>query len=381
VARATARRIGLPESTQRALYEVAEFWRGGSAPQGLRSDEIAVGARVARVAADAMFFNDLGGADAAVAAVVKRAGGMLDPEIVDVFVADAQVLLAEVGPEAGDPRDRILEVEPEPVLECGPDDIVRVAAAFGDLADLKSAYFHGHSTEVARLGAGAARRVGLDDDAVRRVEIAGLLHDVGRVAISNLIWEKPGSLTRAEWEQVRMHGYHSERVLATSASLEPMAVTAGMHHERLDGSGYHRGCRANDVAAEARLVAAADAFAAMVRSRPHRDALPPEAAAKALTADARAGRLDREATTAVLAEAGQSHRRRTADMRPAGLTRREVEVLGLMAQGCTNAAIAERLFISRRTAEHHVQHVYTKIGASTRAAAALFAVQHDLLPK
>jgi DNA-binding NarL/FixJ family response regulator len=154
-----------------------------------------------------------------------------------------------------------------------------------------------------------------------------------------------------------------------------------MHHERLDGSGYHRGCRANDVAAEARLVAAADAFAAMVRSRPHRDALPPEAAAKALTADARAGRLDREATTAVLAEAGQSHRRRTADMRPAGLTRREVEVLGLMAQGCTNAAIAERLFISRRTAEHHVQHVYTKIGASTRAAAALFAVQHDLLPK
>jgi HD-GYP domain-containing protein (c-di-GMP phosphodiesterase class II) len=381
VARATARRIGLPEGTQRALYEIAEFWNGGAAPQGLRGDEIAVGARVARVAADAVFFDDVGGADRAVAAVTRRAGGVLDPAIADVFVAAAGDLLAEVGPDAGDPRDRIMEVEPGPVLECQPDDVAGIAAAFGDLADLKSPYFHGHAAEVARLAVGAGGRVGLGPSALHSLEIAALLHDVGRVGISNVIWEKKGALTRAEWEQVRMHGYHAERVLANAQSLESMAVTAGMHHERLDGSGYHRGCRTTDIGVEARLIAAADAFAALSQPRPYRSAFTPGDAASELSADARAGRLDPDVVAAVLAEAGQRDHHRAADMRPAGLSNREAEVLGLMAQGCSNAAIGERLFISRRTAEHHVQHVYTKIGASTRAAAALFAIQHDLLPK
>jgi DNA-binding NarL/FixJ family response regulator len=256
-----------------------------------------------------------------------------------------------------------------------------VAAAFGDLADLKSPYFHGHSAEVTRLAVGAARRAGLDGPAVQRVEIAALLHDVGRVGISNAIWEKEGPLTRAEWEQVRMHGYHSERVLASASSLEPVAVIAGMHHERLDGSGYHRCSRSREISAEARLLAAADAFAARLQARPHRPAQSAEHAAGELVAEGKAGRLDRDAVAAVLVEAGQGDRRRPAQMRPAGLTEREVEVLGLVAQGCSNSAVAERLFISRRTAEHHVQNMYTKIGASTRAAAALFAVQHDLLPK
>ncbi len=379
VARATAARLGLPQSTQRALHEVAEAWQGGSAPQGLRGDDIALAARVARVAADAVFFDDVGGVDRAVLAVRLRAGGVLDPDIADAFISAAADVLAEVGPDAGDPRDRILDVEPAPVLEREPADMIAVAAAFGDLADLKSRFFHGHSAEVARMAVAAGRLVGLDPVALHRLEVAGLLHDVGRVGISNRVWEKPGPLTRAEWEQVRMHGYHSERVLATSASLEPMAVVAGMHHERLDGSGYHRGCRASEIGVEARLLGAADAYVALCHARPHREALSREAAAKELRAQARSRRLDSDAVAAVLAVAGQGAARRVADLRPAGLTNREVEVLRLMAAGHSNAVIGERLFISRRTAEHHVQHVYTKIGASTRAAAALFAVQYDLL--
>ena len=381
VARATAGRIGLPESTQRALYEVGEFWRGGAAPQGLSGDRISVAARVARVAADAVFFDDVGGAERAVTAVRKRAGGVLDPAIVEVFSAGAGDLLAEAGAEMGDPRDRILEVEPGPVLECEPGDVRSVAAAFGDLADLKSPYFHGHAAGVARLAVGAGRRVGLGASALDRLDVAALLHDVGRVGVSNAIWEKAGPLARAEWEQVRLHGYHSERILATAASLEPVAVTAGMHHERLDGSGYHRCSRARDVGVEARLLAAADTFAALSQPRPHRAALAPAEAADVLRSEARAGRLDPDVVGAVLGEAGERDGRRRADLRPSGLTDREVEVLGLVAQGCSNASIAERLFISRRTAEHHVQHVYAKIGASTRAGAALFAVQHDLLPR
>jgi HD-GYP domain-containing protein (c-di-GMP phosphodiesterase class II) len=232
--------------------------------------------------------------------------------------------------------------------------------------------------DVARLAAGGARRLGLGDPEVGRIEIAGFLHDVGRVGVSNAVWEKPVPLTRVEWEQVRMHGYYSERILASSPSLEPISTTAGMHHERLDGSGYHRCSSAAAIPMAARILAVADAFAAMIRARPHRSSLTEEQAARQLTAEAEAGRFDHDATAAVLAEAGQQFgaRRRA---RPAGLSDRETEVLALIAEGLSNAGVAQRLFISRRTAEHHAQHVYAKIGVSTRAAAALFAVQHDLV--
>ena len=118
-----------------------------------------------------------------------------------------------------------------------------LAAVFGDVADLKFPALHGHSSGVAALAREAARRLRLDDRTCSELEIAAHLHDLGRLAVTNAIWEKPGPLTSAEWEQVRMHAYHSERILATSSTLEALAPLVGMHHERLDGSGYHRGCR------------------------------------------------------------------------------------------------------------------------------------------
>jgi HD-GYP domain-containing protein (c-di-GMP phosphodiesterase class II) len=377
VARTTARRLGLPDSLQRALYEIHEWWQGGGAPRGLEGEEIALPARIARVASDAALFDDIGGPELAADALRRRAGGMLDPAIVHVFVANARALLAEAN--AGDPRQRILELEPEPAIERNQNELPEVAAAFGDLADLKTPFTHGHSREVARLARAAAETLRLDAASVSRLHVAALLHDLGRVGISNRIWEKPGSLTAAEWEQVRMHPYHSERILATSRALEPIASMAGMHHERLDGSGYHRGCRARDIPAACRVLAAADAFQAMTQTRPHRGALTPEQAGEELVGDSRAGRLDPDAVAAVLEAAGQRTSGRRRDLRPAGLSEREIQVLRLVAEGCSNPQIAKRLHISRRTAEHHVQHVYSKIGVSSRAAAALFALEHDLL--
>jgi HD-GYP domain-containing protein (c-di-GMP phosphodiesterase class II) len=375
VARDTAGRLGLPGSTQQALYHLFEAWVGGWVPSGLKGDDIAVGSRVARAAMDAAFFGQLGGVDAAITALGRRAGVLLDPAVVATFREHAAELLAEA--ERGDPRDRLLEVEPEPVIERDDTQLTDIAAAFGDLADVKMPFLHGHARAVARLASGAARRLGLDDGEVRRVELAGFLHDVGRVGVSNAVWEKPASLTRLEWEQVRMHPYYSERILAGSPSLEPVSVLVGMHHERLDGSGYHRGCAAVAVPLGARLIAAADAFAAMLQPRPHRPAIAGEQAARELMADAEAGRLDHDAAVAVLTAAGHQTSQRRA--RPAGLSDREAEVLTLIAAGCSNSEVAERLFISRRTAEHHAQHIYAKIGVSTRAAAALFAVRHDLV--
>jgi HD-GYP domain-containing protein (c-di-GMP phosphodiesterase class II) len=302
---------------------------------------------------------------------------VLDPSLVKAFVANAAALMAEAS--VGDPRERILEVEPRPVVERDQHELCEVAAAFGDLADLKTPFTHGHSGAVARLATSAAERLHVDVGTTSRLQVAGLLHDLGRVGVSNAIWEKPGPLTAAEWEQVRMHPYYSERILTTSVALEPAARLAGTHHERLDGSGYHRGCKAREIPLAARILAAADAFEAMTERRPQREAMSRDQAADQLATDSRAGRLDADAVSAVLDIAGQLRPARRRNLRPAGLSDREVEVLRLVAQGCSNPEIAERLYVSRRTAEHHVQHIYTKIGVSSRAAAALFALEHDLL--
>jgi HD-GYP domain-containing protein (c-di-GMP phosphodiesterase class II) len=377
VAREIARRIGLTDDVQRSLHQVKECWNGSGRPRSLQGEEILLPARIARVATEAVLFGDLGGVDLAVRALTRRAGGMLDPSLVSKFVANAPGLLA--GADAGDPRELILESEPMPVAEKDESELPRLAAAFGDLADLKTPFTHGHSKEVARLVKAAAESLRLDSEVVGRLHVAGLLHDLGRVGISDAIWEKPGPLTGAEWEQVRLHAYHSERILATSQALEPAARIAGMHHERLDGSGYHRGCPARDLSVAARVLAAADAFQAMTEERPHRHALGAKRAADELRIAARSGQLDPDAVAAVIEAAGQRRSRRR-DLRPAGLSEREIEVLRLVSTACTNREIAEHLHISRRTAEHHVQHIYAKIGVSTRSAAAFFALEHDLLP-
>ena len=375
VARQTAARIGLPDSVQESLFQHSEAWNGEGAPRGLKGDDIVMAARIQRLSEDAAFFDDMGGIDLAVEALRKRAGGVLDPDLVEAFVADADGLLAEAN--SGDPRDRIVEVEPQPIAERTEADLISVARAFADVADLKTPFMHNHSTRVADLATLAAERGKLEASTTATLHLAALLHDVGRVGVSDVIWEKPGRLTTAEWEHVRMHPYHSERILAVSRTLQPIARLAGIHHERLDGSGYYRGCTAAEIPMEGRILAAADAFVAMTQDRPYREAMEPDLAAEELRTDARAGRLDPDAVAAVLDGAGQG--KRSEDLRPLGLSDREMEVLRLVAQGRSNPEIAKLLTISRRTAEHHVQHIYSKIGVSTRPGAALFAVQHNLL--
>ena len=376
VAAGTARRLRLGEGVERALGEMFEWWNGNGPPRGLAGEQIALAARVARVASLAMFFDRVGGAEAAVRAVRARSGGILDPTVCERFVAAAPRLLGEAG--AGDALERVLEAEPHPWRLVAGAELDSVARTFADLVDLKSPFFHGHSSGVAELAERAAGAFGLDGDETVALRRAALLHDVGRVAVPTGVWEKRAPLSAAEWERVRLHAYHSERVLVRSAALAPLAAVAGMHHERLDGSGYHRGAKAAALPAAARLLAAADAFQAMTQQRPHRAALPAEAAARELESEGRRGRLDSEAVRAVCAAAGERpSSRRSA--RPAGLSEREVEVLRLLAQGCSNREIGGRLWISPKTAGHHVQHIYAKIGVSTRAAAALFALEHDLL--
>jgi HD-GYP domain-containing protein (c-di-GMP phosphodiesterase class II) len=376
VGSATARRLGLPKEVQRALFHVQEWWNGKGAPARLAGDDIPLAARLAALADIACLFDGIGGPDLATSAVTSRAGGILDPHLADQFAREATALLDELN--AADARELVLAAEPTPHAMISDGHLLEAAAAFGDLADLKTPYTHGHSDGVATLAEAAGRSLGLSGPDVRQLRLAALLHDLGRVAISNAVWEQPRSLRSDEWEQVRLHPYYSERILTGSEALRPVARWAGMHHERLDGSGYHRGCGPGDLPMPVRILAAADAFHGMTQLRPHRAALPSERAAAKVREQAGVGRLDPDAVEAVLSAAGEK-RPRVRRTWPAGLSDREVEVLALVAQGCANKEIARRLVISRRTAEHHVQHIYTKIGVSSRAAAALFAMEHHLL--
>jgi DNA-binding CsgD family transcriptional regulator len=168
-------------------------------------------------------------------------------------------------------------------------------------------------------------------------------------------------------------------MLRQSDALAQLGAIAVQHRERLDGSGYPHGLSGSAISRHARIVGAADAYQAMREQRPYRNARSAEDAANELRAEVRAGRLDGDVVEAVLGAAGHRVSRRREG--PAGLTPREIEVLGLLARGLSNKEIARRLFISPKTVGNHVEHIYAKIGASSRARASLFAMQHGLLPE
>ncbi len=373
-----AGRLGLGQQVAVAISQQFERWDGTGGPRGLAKDEITLPARLSEVATQALLFHQAGGADAVMSMLRDRSGGWFDPSIAGAFQRYGEELLR--ANDAVDPWQAVLEAEPAPTRHVRPGELDRVAHCFADMVDLKSTYTLGHSTTVAELAELAARSVGLDESAVTDLRRAALLHDLGKVGVSSGIWDKPGALTRSEREQVRLHPYHTERILACSPVLAQLGRIAGLHHERLDGSGYHHGLAAAAIPVSARVLASADTFQTLTQERPHRVAHSPALAAERLAEEARSGRLDTDCVRAVIEAAGQATApARTS--RPSGLSDREVEVLRLVARGLSNKQIAEALVISRRTAEHHVQHVYAKIGTSTRAAAALFAMEHDLLPR
>ena len=307
----------------------------------------------------------------------ERRGRAYDPAVVDAFEQVGPDVLSEL--DGVDEWEAALAREPEPVITVEPDGLDAVLTAFADFGDLKSPWIRGHSRRVAWLADEAGRHAGLDDATCDDLRRAGLVHDLGRVVVENGIWDKLGPLTTSEWEQVRLHPYFTERILGRCRSLASLVEPASSHHERLDGSGYHRSLAGESLSRSARILAAADVFAALTAGRPHRPAFGDDGhAARTLEAEA-TGHLDANAVACVLAAAG----RRAAPPPPgwpADLTDREVEVLRLIARRAgQHREVGQQLFIAPKTVGRHVENLYAKIGVSSRAAAAVFAMEHRLL--
>ena len=379
VARMLAEELGFDADTRRSLDQVFERWDGRGMPGGLRGEQITLPARIMHVARDAAAFHQAGGRQAAVEMVRQRAGGGFDPRIAAAFCGHAEHILESI--EAPSVWDLVIDQEPgiRPVLD-GPA-AQRACAAMADFTDLKSFHTPGHSRAVAALAAAAAECLGLRTDDVTLVRHAGLVHDLGRVTVPVTVWDRAGPLNRDEWEKVRLHAYFTARVLEPSGYLRRLSETASCHHERLDGSGYPRGCRGDALSAAARVLAAADTYQAMTEPRPHRDRHPSQTVARTVLRQVRDGRLDGAAVEAVLHVAGHVAARRQRAARIADLTDREIEVLVLLARGLTTRQIAGRLGMAAKTADHHVQRIYSKIGVSSRAAATVFAMRHQLVPQ
>ena len=370
-----AEQIGLDEAVCVAIRQGYEQWDGKGFPGRLRGEEICLPARLVQLAGPVEVVARRRGVEAAVAVARRHRGTQFDPAVVDLFCSRAPELLD--GLDQASDWDTVLGTEPELSRRVSGAGLDRVLEAMADLVDMKSPYLAGHSRGVANLASAAARVAGYPDDDVAVLRRAGLIHDLGRLGVSNAIWDKPGPLAEAESERVRLHPYLTDRMLARVGALSRSRELAARHHERLDGSGYPRGLTAAALTPPDRLLAAADAYHAMTEPRPHRDPLGPGPAARELRAEVTGGRLDSEAAEAVLAAAG--HRVPARRAWPGGLTGREVEVLALLARGHSTRQIAQRLLVTPKTAANHIEHIYAKLGISSRAAATLYATQHGLL--
>jgi HD-GYP domain-containing protein (c-di-GMP phosphodiesterase class II) len=377
VARRIAERIGLPDDVCDNLGQLYERWDGKGLPRGLAGDAVRLPVRLVTLAQDAIALAEAHGFARMQELIAERGGGAYEADLATLFLAHAKDIF--VGMEDPVDREAILALEPEPHIMLDEPACEEAYLAIADMIDMRMPFTFGHSRAVASLAEAAGRRLGLPASDIRAARWAGYAHDLGELAVPVSTWMRPGALTERETDSAQLHPYFGERALAAlGPSGKSVAALVLRHHERLDGSGYHRSSLAPDLSPAARVLAAAEAFQTAREPRPHRPPLTDVAAAAKLREAARDGRLCPDAVEAVLTSVGQATRR-SAPARIAGLTAREMEVLRLIAAGLTAKEAARDLGISPKTADNHIQNLYSKIGVTTRAGAALFALERGLL--
>jgi HD-GYP domain-containing protein (c-di-GMP phosphodiesterase class II) len=269
-----ARMIELPEDSAQAIRALDEHWDGQGYPDSLAGDDIPLLARILCLAQTAEVFFAEGGVDAVMEVALERRGSWFDPELVDALLgtrsdADFWERLGIATPQA-----MVDELEPEDrVLVADEDRLDRVAEAFALIVDAKSPYTGRHSEGVARIAVGIGDVMGFRPRQLRDLRRAGLLHDIGKLGVSNMILDKPGRLDEREWALMRRHPELTARILERVTAFRDLADVASAHHERLDGRGYHRGLGAEQLSTAARILAVADVCEALSADRPYRAAM------------------------------------------------------------------------------------------------------------
>jgi len=270
-----ARLLRFPETVSQGIYSLDEHFNGQGRPAGLAGESIPLYARIALLAQVIDVFHTAGGAQAALDEIQLRAGRWFDPQLVKAFgkVADS----ADFWATLGDPGiiDAVLVLEPAANVVALDDDYLDdISAAFGQVVDSKSPYTSGHSARVALYTDMIAEVLGLSHERRRWLKRGALLHDVGKLGVSNSVLDKPGKLDDEEWAAVKAHAVYTETILSRINAFSELARVSAAHHERLDGKGYPRGLMADEICLETRIITTADIFDAITAERPYRGAIP-----------------------------------------------------------------------------------------------------------
>ena len=379
VAQRIGQRLGLSDEIRANLGQIYERWDGHGLPRGLKGNDVKLAVQMVTLAQDVIAQNEAHGYDAMIAAITKRRGGAYEEKLADVFLADAKRLVR--GIDGAVDRETIRELEPAPHAFLDEAACEEAFLAIADMIDMRMPFTFGHSRAVASLAAAAGKCMGLPASDIRDIRWAAYVHDVGEMAVPVSTWMKAQPFSIRETDAAHLHPYHGERALAAlGGDGKPVAALVLRHHERLDGTGYHRYVKGSDLSPAARILAAAEAFQTARETRPYRAAATDAAAAMALRKGVKEAKLCPEAVEAVLTSAGQASRRNATE-KPAGLTPREIEVLRLIAAGQTAKEAARHLDIAPKTADNHIQNLYVKIGVTTRAGAALYALERGLVQR
>ncbi|WP_305856184.1 HD-GYP domain-containing protein [Balneatrix alpica] len=272
-----ARRMRFSEAVAQGIHALDEHWNGEGKPDRLAGEAIPLYARIALLTQVVDVFVQSAGKEAALAEVKQRAGSWFDPHLV------AQLLKLEANTslwrlmqaDVGELEQALARLAPPTVdLPLDDDYLDEIAMAFGQVVDAKSPYTAGHSERVAFYTEQIAAQLGLAETRRRWLKRAALLHDLGKLGVSNVVLDKPGKLDADEWQAVQQHAAYTGQILGHIDAFQDLAAVAAAHHERLDGKGYPLGLAAEQISLETRIITTADIFDAITADRPYRAAIP-----------------------------------------------------------------------------------------------------------
>ncbi len=270
-----ARQLRFSEGVAAGIAGLDEHWDGSGRPEGLSGTAIPLYARIALLAQVVDVFHAVGGREAAMQEARQRSGSLFQPDLVHTLERVADIAGFWLTLATAEVEPAVYAMDPGAGGVVLDDDYLDdIAAAFGQIVDSKSPFTSGHSARVAQYVDAIARRVGLSDARCRWLRRGALLHDVGKLGVSNAVLDKPGKLDEVEWASVRLHAAHTEAILSRIGAFSELARVAAAHHERLDGGGYPRGLSSDDITLETRIITTADIFDAISADRPYRAAVP-----------------------------------------------------------------------------------------------------------
>lgn len=380
VAELFARHLGFSTYVQQTLRFQWERWDGKGMAYGLKGPAIPRAARILHLAQVLDLTYRFGGAEAACALAQEKRGSRFDPEGVDAFLKLASQEDFWSMLEERSTQEALLARRPPTSAERGQEDETeRMCETLADFVDLKTRETWHHSRLVAGIAVEIGGALGLDTDELARLRRAALVHDVGKVAIPVAILSKGEKRSESEWETYRLHPYYTQRILERVEALQDLAQAAAAHHEWVNGQGYHRQLSGEQIPLHGRILAVANTYVRLAQEQGDHEKNAEVARAMAPLVDRQLDRTCYDALVAFIAGGHGLKERPRVPRKVGDLTEREMEVLCSLAQGYNTPQIAHKLDISRKTVEHHLTHIYSKIGVTCRTAAVVYAVQQGLV--